>query len=356
MKKIYAIIIAFMIIMSLSACGKSEAAQKVDNLILSIGEVSLSSKQQIIEAEKEYALLEEKDQGQVESISILEESRQKYDQLKNMEDAQNVENLITAIGAVSLDSSSKIETARKNYNNSSEEVKNLVGNLSILESAEIEISRLRIEKATALIDEIGTVALDKEDTIQAAQEYYDSLNRDESSKVENADLLRKAKNELDTLKDKEVQKLMNKMILDEDKVNKIKFYYPSVFPKFADIRCYVLPYLGCSSGQYYVNVRYNYTNNDWIFFDKVTFAVDNQRYTKTFDYFDAVHLVGNGKVVEYTNQVDLSKQDIDMLWEIVNSKETIVRFEGDEFYYDHTITANDKQAISDILTVYEAKK
>lgn len=47
---------------------------------------------------------------------------------------------------------------------------------------------------------------------------------------------------------------------------------------------------------------------------------------------------------------------IEMLEKIANSKETIVRFQGDQYYYDVTVKSSDKTAISQVLTAYEALK
>ena len=43
-----------------------------------------------------------------------------------------------------------------------------------------------------------------------------------------------------------------------------------------------------------------------------------------------------------------------MLQAIADSEETIIRFEGDEYYYDLYVTDKDKQMIRDTLTLYEA--
>lgn len=42
-----------------------------------------------------------------------------------------------------------------------------------------------------------------------------------------------------------------------------------------------------------------------------------------------------------------------MLRAIVESEETIVRFQGSEYYYDFTIKSSDKAAISNVLQVYD---
>ena len=50
------------------------------------------------------------------------------------------------------------------------------------------------------------------------------------------------------------------------------------------------------------------------------------------------------------------ESEIEIFWAIANSTQTIVRFEGDEYYYDFTVSTEDKDAIREVLTAYEALK
>ena len=100
----------------------------------------------------------------------------------------------------------------------------------------------------------------------------------------------------------------------------------------------------------------NYTADDWVFFKQITFAVDNERYTKYFNYFDVTRDNGGGDVWEYID-VDVSEGNYEeILGAIADSSETIIRFEGDDYYRDFTIGAGDKEAIRQMLTVYQALK
>lgn len=83
--------------------------------------------------------------------------------------------------------------------------------------------------------------------------------------------------------------------------------------------------------------------------------MDDERYYKTFNYFDVVRDNAYGDVWEYVD-IEVGSSEEELLWAIANSTQTIVRFEGDDYYYDFTVSANDKQAIRDMLTVYDALK
>ena len=73
MKKTLAFILALCLSLGLCACGKSEEAQNVDDLILSIGEVTLATKDIVNNARVEYERLSDKQKQQVENYHILED-------------------------------------------------------------------------------------------------------------------------------------------------------------------------------------------------------------------------------------------------------------------------------------------
>ena len=66
-----------------------------------------------------------------------------------------------------------------------------------------------------------------------------------------------------------------------------------------------------------------------------------------------MHDNDNGVVWEYID-LEATDTDIKTLWAIVNSTQTVIRFEGDDHRYDLTVLDSDKAAIRDILTAYEA--
>ena len=76
----------------------------------------------------------------------------------------------------------------------------MVTNYATLQSAIAKLSTLKIAECERLIDAIGTVTLDKEDTIVKARTYYTSLSDDEQKKVDNYDKLAAAEEALKELK------------------------------------------------------------------------------------------------------------------------------------------------------------
>ena len=81
MKKVMTMMLVLVLCITLSSCGKSEAAELVDSLILSIGTVTLDSEEAITKAEYAYSQLPDKDREKVENLVTLMEARTTYDGL-----------------------------------------------------------------------------------------------------------------------------------------------------------------------------------------------------------------------------------------------------------------------------------
>ena len=354
MKKITLILLVLCVCIGLCACGKSEAAQAVDELIANIGTVTLENEQVILEAEEAVSVLSEKERGQLENIGLLEAARNTYNDLV-AEQAAQIDDAILAIGEISLDSGIAISTARNAYDRCSENVQDAVHNYSILTDAEEAFFMLRVATAEELIDAIGTVSLESEESINKAQTFYSELSYKEKEQVSNSAELYDAKNAYYKLeqaeKEKAIEAALAKLKTSYDKVQGITWYEASAQPTYADTRSYVLPYIGKNSGNTWLRLHFHYTGKSWIFFEHVTIVVDGATYYKDFNYYDITR--DNDTEVWEIADIEPHSKDIEMLWAIANSTETIVLFEGDSRYYDLTVNSKDKTAIKEVLTAYE---
>ena len=127
--------------------------------------------------------------------------------------AEEVEDLINAIGEVTLESKAKIDAARAAYDALTDAQKKLVSNLKTLTDAEAAYEKLaaeadqeEVDKAAAkgvedLIEAIGEVTLDSEKAIKAARSAYDALTDAQKKLVENLAALETAEKTLAALKD-----------------------------------------------------------------------------------------------------------------------------------------------------------
>ena len=115
--------------------------------------------------------------------------------------ANGVEKLIDAIGTVTLDSEETIKAARDAYDALTEEQKAQVGNYQTLLDAEAKLADLQAADAVEkLIGAIGTVTLDSEEAIKAARGAYDALTEEQKAQVGNYQTLLDAEAKLAQLK------------------------------------------------------------------------------------------------------------------------------------------------------------
>lgn len=160
---------------------RSEEAKAVDNLISAIGEVTLGTKNQVEEAEKAVAKLEEEDKKHLRNQKSLIQARNTLNSLL----AAEIDKAILTIGTVTKNSADEIKKAREKYDTADVDVRKLVTKYAELESAENSYNNILVNIVIEKINAIGTVTLKSEKDIEAANLAYDQLNFTNKTKVTN---------------------------------------------------------------------------------------------------------------------------------------------------------------------------
>lgn len=150
---------------------------------------------------------------------------------------------------------------------------------------------------------------------------------------------------------------MSKFEKDKDEVEGITWYFHKDMPEYIDTRSYIIPYIGVKGNDAWICIRYNYTGDDWVFWKTLKIVADGEKYTKSVGAFNTVRDNAYGAVWEWYDEVlntnvALSSDELVMLKEIANSDKTIIRFEGDDYAEDLTVTSADKRMIKDALKLY----
>ena len=117
---IYILILSFL----LSSCFQSEEANVVDAQIKAIGAITLESNDSITAAEKAVESLLDTDKKQLRYKNKLIAARNKYNQLVIQEKINIHEEKINEIGEVTISSKDKIVEARDFYDKQDDDVKN----------------------------------------------------------------------------------------------------------------------------------------------------------------------------------------------------------------------------------------
>ncbi len=169
------------------------AVAAVKELIDAIGEVTLDSGDAIDAARTAYDKLPEAKKALVDNYEKLTAAEEAYTALVDAAAAKAVDDLIDAIGEVTLESGDAIKAARAAYDALTDTQKELVKNYEELTAAEEAYTNL-VDAAAAkavddLIDAIGEVTVDSGDAITAAREAYDALTDAQKELVENYEKL-----------------------------------------------------------------------------------------------------------------------------------------------------------------------
>ena len=106
--------------------------------------------------------------------------------------AEKVEELIDDIGNVTVNSETRIKKARNAYENLTSTQKKLISNYQDLVDAEKALEEAKVKHVEDLIDSIGTVTLDSKTKIDRARTAYKNLTKDNQKAVSNLDVLEAA--------------------------------------------------------------------------------------------------------------------------------------------------------------------
>ena len=179
-----------------------KAAEEVDNLIGNIGEVIWADyvKTSINKARVAYDALTESQKALVTLYQVLLDAEEEYDRLAaeheyTEEDAAMaalVDELIAAIGEVTLDSGDAIKEARYAYDGLSDIQKSLVQHPEILEESEQKYDELCAAEVVAAIASMGEITTDSLELLQKIQTMYDSLTENQKTFVTNYGKLQEA--------------------------------------------------------------------------------------------------------------------------------------------------------------------
>jgi hypothetical protein len=111
-------------------------------LIQGIGTITLDSYDKIVEARTSYDTLTKNHQAKVSNYQTLLKAESDYEELVDAKKAKEVDDLIEALGTITIDKKTDVENARTKYNNLNETQKAFVTKLNTLIEAENKISEL----------------------------------------------------------------------------------------------------------------------------------------------------------------------------------------------------------------------
>nr|DAF23836.1 MAG TPA: hypothetical protein [Caudoviricetes sp.] len=363
--RIFAASMCLAVAVTCTGC-KSSEVKNTEKLIDKIGDVSAQGHvgadavESLKAAQEAFDALGD-DKSKVENAQALQDAEATYS-AHIAKEAAPIEEAINAIPQpVTVEAEETVGNANKLYARASDDVKAAVSNADVLTAAQKALEDINVQNAIDAINQIGDVSLKSQDAVDTATAAFQKVSSDRRADVTNYDTLVAVTSTLTQLK-KEAAEAAGKAAVAKlkkstDEVEGITWHEPSCMPTYTNTRCYVLPYIGEQSGNYWLRCKVDYAANDWVFFTQIVINIDGvKRDTINFDYGDVTRDTYVGaKLCEVADFAPDNNQ-IQLLTDIANSQKTIIRFQGSDYYYDFTVPDKDKQGIKDVLAAYEYLK
>lgn len=181
------------------------AAKAVDDMIAALGEItSLEQKADVEAAREAYNNLSYVGKTLVKNLDILEAARTAVSEMEDIAAAKAVDDMIAALGDITLEKKADVEAARAAYDKLTDKQKELIKNLEALEKAEAAVSELEDSAAAKAVDDmiaaLGEItSLEQKADVEAARAAYNALTAEQKALVKNLEALEKAEKELESL-------------------------------------------------------------------------------------------------------------------------------------------------------------
>lgn len=120
-------------------------------------------------------------------------------------------------------------------------------------------------------------------------------------------------------------------------------------PKYTNTRKYIEIYLGEKGRQAWLRMRLNYTSDSWLFIKSASANIDGKIVKLPMNKWERDN---KHNIWEWSDEL-LTPELRVIAQRIANSKKTIIRFDGNQYYDDWTVRSSDKSAI---LEMFQAEK
>ncbi|MEL6919185.1 MAG: hypothetical protein AAFO99_15825 [Bacteroidota bacterium] len=137
---------------------------------------------------------------------------------------------------------------------------------------------------------------------------------------------------------------------DKDEFKKISFYYHNLTPKYIN-KDWVFPYIGKNESNVWMRFKMQYEDDDWLFINKVQFLIDGEPTDFASGSFKRDN--NGGRIWEW-GDIEVNEVMAIILRSIANSKEAKVRYTGNQYHNDRTITTREKKVMLETLAVYDS--
>lgn len=171
----------------------------------------------------------------------------------------------------------------------------------------------------------------------------------EIKKIEDESNAKKAK-EAQIEKEKIAQATSN-MSQTRDDIRKITWFYHKNIKDY--FRTNIQVYFGKPDNERpYLRLKTTYHSDTWLFINSMIIVVDDVQYPLKNLKFER----DNSSSIWEWSDLLIDDASMKIVQSIADSKKTVIRFEGKQYYKDYTVTDKEKKCIKDTLYAFNALK
>lgn len=152
--------------------------------------------------------------------------------------------------------------------------------------------------------------------------------------------------------EKKRNSLLDRMQREKDEFNDLVFISHPKEPRYTNSRSYLVTYIADTGMIPIMRMRLNYTDDSWLFIQSAKANIDGDIVDLKLTDWDRDN---NHDIWEYSDII-VDERMRDILVRIANSKKTVIRFDGRQYYDNFTIGNTDKEIIRDMFMVEEILK
>jgi hypothetical protein len=179
-----------------------------------------------------------------------------------------------------------------------------------------------------------------------AKNYIDKLNLElkKRQEIENAKRIREVKE-----KETRIANATKRMSKKYDELEGITWYTDSsTHPYNTNFHLY---FGKKKPGTPWLRLKIRYYADDWLFIESFFVVADGQRFEKPYAKFERDN--GSGSIWEWYDE-NVSDTDMAMIRAIIKSKKATIRFTGNQYHKDHTISDQEKKSLQNVIDAFEA--
>ena len=159
-------------------------------------------------------------------------------------------------------------------------------------------------------------------------------------------------NSVKTLYKEDINYILSRFTQHYDELRSLTFYKDASSVE-SNNKNTLYAYIGVAdSGKIWLRLKIQYSGEDWIYAERYTINTDTNSYVIVPEPYDMVRHHDATGIWELCD-MDVTEAQLEMLYDIMNSNQTVVIYEGKADTVEYKVTAKEKFALQNIILAYD---